>query len=160
MPPRSSRRTASFSTFSNQLSSTYRSMRERISMRNQRERTNNLEASVLLLRNQFEDMQSKHDVMKDELSTYQQQLTQLTATNQTLQAELHRIRNDDLQHKRPRVSPPRPSLQPSLQPSLEHKMCQTTSPVVEKRVSGGEEDGAEWFTLMTDRPTEYQDAVF
>ena len=152
MPPRSSRRTASFSTFSNQLSSTYRSMRERISMRNQRERTNNLEASVLLLRNQFEDMQSKHDAMKDELGTYQQQLTQLTATNQTLQAELHRIRNDDLQHKRPRVSP--------TQPSLEHKMCQTNSPVVEKRVSGGEEDGAEWFTLMTDRPTEYQDAVF
>lgn len=152
MPPRSSRRTASFSTFSNQLSSTYRSMRERISMRNQRERTHNLEASVLLLRNQFEDMQSKHDAMKDELSTYQQQLTQLTTTNQTLQAELHRIRNDDLQHKRPRVSP--------TQPSLEHKMCQTTSPVVEKRVSGGEEDGAEWFTLMTDRPTEYQDAVF
>lgn len=151
MPPRSSR-TASFSTFSNQLSSTYRSMRERISMRNQRERTHNLEASVLLLRNQFEDMQSKHDAMKDELSTYQQQLTQLTATNRTLQAELHRIRNDDLQHKRPRVSPPRPS--------LEHKMCQTTSPVMEKRVSGGEEDGAEWFTLMTDRPTEYQDAVF
>ena len=131
-------------------------MRERISMRNQRERTNNLEASVLLLQNQFEDMQSKHDAMKDELSTYQQQLTQLTTTNQTLQAELHRIRNDDLQHKRPRVSP----TQPSLQPSLENKMCQTTSPVVEKRVSGGEEDGAEWFTLMTDRPTEYQDAVF